>query len=139
MPAAGGDAVRITPDDGGIRDVPQESPDGQYVYYEKGWPAHISVWRLPIGGGEESIVLDSVHTFCGWTVGKQGIYFFAPPDAEGRSEIRLYRFATGEKIKMLTVDRNVSYRIAVSPDGRTILYGQYDQAGSDLMLVENFR
>jgi hypothetical protein len=28
---------------------------------------------------------------------------------------------------------------AVSPDRRTILYVQYDEAGSDLMLVENFR
>ena len=27
--------------------------------------------------------------------------------------------------------------VAVSPAGRTILYGQIDEAGSDLMLVEN--
>jgi hypothetical protein len=29
--------------------------------------------------------------------------------------------------------------LAVSPDGRWILYTQFDQAGSELMLVENFR
>jgi hypothetical protein len=28
--------------------------------------------------------------------------------------------------------------IAVSPDERTLLYGQDDEWGSDLMLVENF-
>ncbi len=139
MPATGGDAVQITPDDGETRDIPQESPDGRYVYYEKGWPARCSVWRLPVGGGEESKVLDSVHNAGGWTVGREGIYFITTPDAEGRSEIRFYKLATGEKIKILTIDRNVYYRIAVSPDERTILYAQYDQAGSDLMLVENFR
>jgi hypothetical protein len=31
------------------------------------------------------------------------------------------------------------FAIAVSPDGRTILYTQLDEAGSDLMRVENFR
>jgi hypothetical protein len=29
--------------------------------------------------------------------------------------------------------------VAVSPDGRWILYTPFDQAGSELMLVENFR
>jgi Tol biopolymer transport system component len=138
IPAAGGNAVQITPD-GETRDVPQESIDGRHIYYLKGWPEHPSVWKAPVAGGEESIVLDSVHNFGGWTVGTKGIYFFTPPDAEGRSEIRLYNPATGETNKILTIDRSVFFWIAVSPDERTILYGQYDQAGSDLMLVENFR
>ena len=85
------------------------------------------------------MVVDSVHNAAGWTVGKAGIYFFTSPDAEGRSEIRLYRLAIGKTTRILTIDRNVGYRIAVSPDERTILYGQYDQSGSDLMLLENFR
>jgi Tol biopolymer transport system component len=29
--------------------------------------------------------------------------------------------------------------LSVSPDGRWILYTQVDQAGSDLILVDNFR
>jgi hypothetical protein len=32
-----------------------------------------------------------------------------------------------------------THQITVSPDGRTILYTQLDDAGSDLMLVVNFR
>ena len=136
MPATGGEAVQITRHGG---DVPQESPDGRFVYYEKGWPAQCSVWRVPAGGGEEVKVLDSTHRFAGWTVGKQGIYFFTPRDAKGRSDICLYRFATGQTSRILTIERDAYYRIAVSPDERTILYGQFDQAGSDLMLVENFR
>jgi Tol biopolymer transport system component len=136
MPATGGEAVQITRH---LGDAPQESPDGRFVYYEKGWPSHCSVWRVPAAGGEEVMVLDSTHPEAGWTVGKQGIYFFTPPDGQGRSDICLYKFATGKISKILTIERNVYYRIAVSPDERTILYGQYDQTGSDLMLVENFR
>jgi Tol biopolymer transport system component len=136
MPAKGGEAVQITRHGG---DVPQESPDGKFVYFEKGWPSQCSVWKVPAAGGEEVKVLDSTHRDAGWTVGEQGIYFFTPQDGQGRSDIRLYKFATGKISKILTIERDVYERIAVSPDERTILYGQYDQAGSDLMLVENFR
>jgi hypothetical protein len=97
------------------------------------------VWRVPAGGGEEVKVLDSTHLYAEWTVGKQGIYFFTPPNKQGRSDICLYKFATGKINKILTIERNLYYRIAISPDERTILYTQFDQAGSDLMLVENFR
>lgn len=84
-------------------------------------------------------VLEPTHAEAGWTVGKLGIYFFTPADAQGRSDLCLYKFATAKISKILTIERNVFYRIAVSPDERTILYTQYDQTGSDLMLVENFR
>jgi Tol biopolymer transport system component/DNA-binding winged helix-turn-helix (wHTH) protein len=140
VPANGGEAVHII---GGMgpeaEDVPQESSDGKFVYYEKGWPAHCSVWRVPVAGGEEAKVIDSTHTYAGWAVGKQGIYFFTPPDELGRSDICFYEFSTGKTNKIITIDREVGYRIAISPDERTILYRQLDQAGSDLMLVENFR
>ena len=136
MPAKGGEPVQITRHEG---DAPQESPDGRFVYYEKGWPSHCSVWKAPAAGGEEVKVLDSTHPYGGWTVGKQGIYFFTTPDGQGRSDICLYKFATGKIGKILTIERNVGYRIAVSPDDRAILYAQYDQEGSDIMLVENFR
>jgi Tol biopolymer transport system component/DNA-binding winged helix-turn-helix (wHTH) protein len=136
MPARGGDAVQITRQGG---EVPQESPDGRFVYYEKGWPEHCSVWRVPAAGGEGVKVLDSTECFAGWAVARQGIYFFGPADARGRSDLCLYRFATGKTTKLVMIEQNLNYRIAVSPDERTILYGQFDQAGSDLMLVENFR
>ncbi len=137
MPATGGEAIPITPD--GDRDVPKESPDGRFIYYQRGWPEQCSVWRMPVGGGEETMVLASVHRAGQWTVWEQGIYFFRPADEKGRSEICLYEFATGKIRKIQTIERPVSYSIATSPDGRTILYTQTDQSGSDLMLVENFR
>jgi Tol biopolymer transport system component len=55
-----------------------------------------------------------------------------------REELRVYNFATGESKSVLSIERSARYP-AVSPEGRTIIYEQTDQAGSDLMLVENFR
>jgi Tol biopolymer transport system component len=139
IPAAGGDAIQITQTDG---DKPLESPDGKYLYYVKGdrYPEQCSVWKIPAGGGEETRVLDSVHCDGFWDVGKQGIYYFTTPDEKGRSQICLYEFATGKTQKILVLDLRYPYAgVAVSPDGRTILYSLHDQGGSDLMLVENFR
>ena len=136
MPSSGGEAVQITRNSG---DMPQESPDGKYLYYMKGWPEAVSVWRASVDGNQEARVLDSVNNEGEWTVGKEGIYFFRTPDKMGHSDICFYEFATGQIRKVLTIQRPVNNHIAVSPDGRTILYPQLDEIGSVLMLVENFR
>jgi Tol biopolymer transport system component len=136
MPSRGGAAVQITRNGG---DVPKESPDGKFVYYSKGLPDPLSVWRIPVEGGEEMKLLDSVNPGTLWTVGPKGIYYFTSADDKGRSDLRLLEIATSKNRKLLTVERSVSYGLTVSPDGLTILYTQLDEAGSDLMLVENFR
>jgi Tol biopolymer transport system component len=138
MPAAGGAATQLTPN-GVDRDLPQQSPDGKFVYYMKGWPSDCTVWMMPVGGGEEVRVLDSVDLDGQWAVGAKGIYFVAAAGGEDRRDISLYVPATGKTRKTLTVDGVIGEYIAVSPDGRSILYPHFDQAGSDLMLVENFR
>jgi eukaryotic-like serine/threonine-protein kinase len=141
VPSAGGRAVQITP--GGVRrSGPQESPDGKFVYYMKYNAAHgayDSVWRMPVGGGEEIRVIDSVHPDGFYRVREAGIYFFTPVDERGRSDICLYEFATGKTKRILAIEGRSSYYIEASADARSILYSNYDQAGSDLMLIENFR
>jgi hypothetical protein len=136
MPSTGGEAVQITRNSG---DAPQESPDGKFVYYMKGWPKAVSVWRTAVDGNEEAKVLDAVHGEGHWTVGRDGIYFFRTPNKLGFSDICFYDFAAGQIKKLLTVQHPVQNRIAVSPDGRTLLYPQADGYSSVLMLVENFR
>jgi serine/threonine protein kinase len=136
MPAKGGEAVQITRNGG---DTPKESPDGKLIYYSKGWPRELSVWKIPVEGGQEFKVLDSVNLGGRWTVGQLGIYYFTLPDEQGHSDIRLYEFSTGKIAKIVTIERKPDWDISVSPDGRTILYSQVDAVASDLMLVENFR
>ena len=69
MPSNGGEAVQITRNSG---DVPQESPDGRFLYYMKGWPEAVSVWRASVDGNQEAKVLDSVHSEGQWAVGNEG-------------------------------------------------------------------
>ncbi len=136
MPSSGGDSVQITRNSG---DAPRESPDGRFLYYMKGWPDAVTVWRANLDGSEEAKVLEGLHSEAQWAVVKEGIYFFRLPDKAGHSDLSYYDFATGQTRKILAVQRPVDNHIAVSPDGRTILYPQFDSAGSVLMLVDNFR
>lgn len=136
MPSKGGEAVQFT-SQVGLGE--EESPDGRYIYYGKGWPVEISLWRIPVNGGEEIKVLDSVNPAGRWDIARDGVYFFTLPDKAGHSDIRLYEFSTAKVSKILTVERGVDEHIAVSPDSRWILYTHLDDAASDLMLVENYR
>jgi Tol biopolymer transport system component len=135
MPSSSGDAIQITRASG---DIPQESSDGRSLYFMKGWPDAVTVWKTSVDGGPETRVLDSVHNEGIFSVEKRGIYFFRTPDQQGRSDISLYDFATNRITKIATVSRSVNIHIAVSPNERTILYAEFDELGGNLMLVENF-
>jgi len=62
---------------------------------------------------------------------------------DGLTEVRFLDFETGETRFMteLPGDSIGSWFLSpsVSPDGRSIVYGQIDHLSADLMLVENFR
>ena len=47
MPSSGGEASQITHNSA---DMPQVSPDGKFLYYMKGWPETVTVWRASLDG-----------------------------------------------------------------------------------------
>ena len=123
---------------GGV--TPFESPDGKFVYYAKGRRL-AGLWKVPADGGEEAQVFDHPKPrYWGyWAVVDDGIYFTDPDE----KALNYLNFAT-RRVKTISRVENppfpgMSPGIAVSPDGRWLLYTQQDQRGADLMLVENFR
>ncbi|HEX4945550.1 MAG TPA: DPP IV N-terminal domain-containing protein, partial [Blastocatellia bacterium] len=71
MPAEGGQAVQITKQGGFFG---RESADGKFVYYLKGRGTP-GIWRVPVEGGEEVLVLAHHKAGLGraWTVVEKGI------------------------------------------------------------------
>jgi Tol biopolymer transport system component/serine/threonine protein kinase len=138
QPVQGGTAVQVTKTNGA--DEAFESLDGKFVYYAKSYTS--GIWKVPVAGGEETQVLDRGGRSV-WFLTGQGIYFFDLSDSTG-GFLKFYNFATGKVTlhrgfsKDTRVD-TASSALTVSPDGRWILYTQYDQSGSNLMLVENYR
>jgi len=143
-PAGGGEAVQVTKH-GGF--AAMESADGRFLFYTnskdqtpmKGVDLHsMTLWRIPVSGGEESRVLPSVVARAFAPV-NTGIYFIPDPGADGKHSIEFLSFATS-KVKMVaTIPRPPAVGFSVSPDEHQILYAQVDESSSDLMLVENFR
>jgi hypothetical protein len=68
---------------------------------------------------------------------QNGIYFTEPT---GR--ISYHRFATRTTTPIVTIaddPRLHNPSLALSPDGRWLLYSQIDRSSADIVLVENFR
>jgi hypothetical protein len=139
MPAAGGQAVQVT-SQGGVDCM--ESSDGQFLYYTRARNAP-GIWRRPVAGGEEMLVLD--HHGAGfwryWAVVKQGIYFATAQRPE-QPLIEFFSFATGRATTIAVLEKGLDRGmsgLALTPDGRRLIWSQVDQDSSDIMLMENFR
>ena len=137
MAADGGDAVQITIS-GGVH-FPAESPDGKAVFYHM-FRDPGEIWRIPVQGGEPVRIAGPTHRYpVGYTVTSQGISYGAPPHAGEERFIRFFSFSTSQNSPVVIAKRPLHCGMSVSPDSRYILFDQYDESGSDLMLVENFR
>jgi Tol biopolymer transport system component len=136
-PGRGGDALQVTK--GGGREA-FESLDGKLLFYSKYQKE--GIWSVPAEGGAEAQVLQKAGQSI-WAVARDGICFFDWKDAvhpvvefynfRDRRLTTLYEFSRGTLL-----DRG-GRAISISPDERWILYTQIDQAGSNLVLVENFQ
>jgi len=135
-PSDGGKAVQVTRQGG--REA-FESFDGQVVYYTRGFGIP-GIWKVPVAGGEEIRVLDeALQGF--WALIDKGIYF-VNPKVTPHPTIDFFDFATGRMKQVAAVEKELQLvypSLAVSPDGRWLLYVQVDSFESDIMMVENFR
>ena len=141
-PAEGGEPVQVTKDGGFLA---FESSDGKYVYYTKDRDVQLTpgIWRTPVEGGDETVVLDSFNAanWGDWAVVEDGIYFI-DCDAKRACAIQFFDFPTRRVTQLASLGQDVIFLngLAVSPDRRQILYTREDDTGGvDIWLVENFR
>jgi|SRR6266567_1236195 len=136
MPATGGEAIQVTRD-GGF--APLESTDGKFLYYLKSLN-DTAIWRIPIESGQATMVLEGLSEYRNLAVLESGLVFVPNRNT---SSLQFLSFATGKVAPLANFDRPIGVGpfngLAVSPDARSILYTQFEQAGNELMLVENFR
>ena len=134
MPVEGGPEVLVTKERGY---APIESPDGKFIYLIGESAEGTAILKAPAEGGEAQQVLDSFDH--GYAVVEDGIYFIPTRDPKSSDSIQFLNTNAGKIQRIASIEKPVANGLTVSPDRRWILYTQVDQAGSDLMLVENFR
>lgn len=133
MPATGGDPQPVTSKDG---IVPQESPDGRYLYYARG--DEDGLWRVPVAGGAEQQVLTqpSANYWGYWQVTPRGIVYL---DRTGPTPaLRLYNPDTKQTTLYATLRQSPPpyAGLTVSADGRLALMTGERDAGRHITLAE---
>ncbi len=137
-PAGGGPAAQVTRD-GGYEAFP--SPDGRFLFYCK---ANISkLWKQPIGGGEETVVLDEIRTGR-WGLVGDDLFWLAGRVVDRTATISVLHLSTGKREELYRFPKDTppfatGSAFAVSSDTRSFLISLVDRNDRDLKLVENFR
>jgi hypothetical protein len=138
MPAGGGPAVQIT-QKGGF--YVQESWDGRFLYCLG--ESEPTIWRVPMEGGEEKLVVRDSRDFAGWKLSRTGIYYATSHDLPMSGEEYAIRFLDLQSGRTETLFRSTGlvghWTLTVSPDEKWILYTEFPSTSSELMLVENFQ
>jgi Tol biopolymer transport system component/DNA-binding winged helix-turn-helix (wHTH) protein len=131
VPFQSGTPVQVTKN-GGIYAI--ESEDGRYLYYAK--PCRSGIWKMPLNGGEEELVLDQAVGWPNWALSTRGVYFLDRRKNEN-GRIEFFDFATHKRTLIGDVDKPTP-GLALSPDGRSLLYSRNEFEDYEIMLVKNF-
>jgi dipeptidyl aminopeptidase/acylaminoacyl peptidase len=136
MPAKGGPAERVTRTGG---DLSHEAVDGGTLFF-KSDALDSPLVGLPLTGGSERRIADCVPHW-GFDVARQGVYHLECAPGQPETSLRLFDPLTGQDrlLGKLETGHGLFLGMAVSPDGRTVLFTKWVAEGADLMMIENFR
>jgi Tol biopolymer transport system component len=149
MPAAGGEAVKVTNGPGGR---PIESADGRDLYYLDAPDLSGALWRVPLAGGAPVKVLDGVLTGGHFDVVERGIYYLErvsdntliskpvlPAGPGGQSRLQYFDFSTGRSTTVARDLGMVGFGLTASLDGRHVFFARADSVVDEVMVVDDFR
>lgn len=122
-----------------------EAPDG-YLYYGRSRTAP-AIWRLPVAGGTEEPVLDGMmrpRFWAHWALASEGIWFIHQREAlltdlPVPSMLRFFSLTERAVTRSINLHGNippVAPGLAVSPDGRYLLFNRLDESESDLLRID---
>ena len=131
--ADGGSPQPVTTGDG---IVPQESPDGKWLYYTRG--DEDGIWRVsPSGGSETEVLSQPAAGFWGyWQVTSRGIFYL--DRSQSSNEIRIFDPETKRTSLFAPLKQPPPpyAGITVAEEGKVVLITDQRNAGRHITLVE---
>ena len=112
-----------------------EAADG-YVYYAKTARSPTAVWRVPVGGGAETPVVDGLSYSLNFAIGRTGMYMLTRGRAVDDTGIEHVDPASGTRRRLAYLGKRWWFGVALSPDESALLYSVVETVSSDLMLVD---
>ena len=139
MPSEGGQPFQVTRHGG---TVPEETFDGRFLYYSKylqpAAASGITLWKMPIAGGEETLVTGSLVNYSTYAVAQTGVYFLATDPSGSGHLLQFSRYGDTAVRTIRKLGERADLGFAVSPDQRWALIDQDKQSTGDLMMFEQF-
>jgi Tol biopolymer transport system component/DNA-binding winged helix-turn-helix (wHTH) protein len=135
LSATGGAATRFTTQTSYLAQV-----HGDRVIFNVKHPQGVTLWTRSLNDGEESALegLPMIGYAEAWAVAPAGVYFTAR--TEGAPSLQFYAFETRAIHRVASLPKTPSpgggLGIAVSRDGRWLLYTRSGEAESDIMLMK---
>jgi dipeptidyl aminopeptidase/acylaminoacyl peptidase len=130
VPAAGAGQPQQVTQNGGVAAF----ETGETLFFTK--EGDRGLWQMPAAGGPESKVLENVEKR-NFVATADGIYFSQRTE-QGHS-FQFLNLATRQVRAFGSTPRTIGNGVTVSADGRWFAHGQQDHAGSDIVLVDNFK
>jgi hypothetical protein len=129
VPRGGGDPVRVSRSGGFFA---METPDATALFYTK-TAEHADLFRSEMDGSRERLVLRGV-TKRGFVIADDRIYYLHQ-DANTSVSLRAFMLRTGEDRLIAHLVEPLFLGLALSPDGRYLIYTPM-RIASNLMLAE---
>jgi Tol biopolymer transport system component/DNA-binding winged helix-turn-helix (wHTH) protein len=137
VPIEGGEPTQLTTKGGFAPRMP--SVDGR-IYYSRDQ----EIWSVSLAGGDErrltGVPLRPAEFVDSWGLSAAGVYFINPDPS--RPSIDFFAFASARIVRVVDMPGRPapwSGALALSPDGRRLVYSQLDGIASDILLLDNFR
>jgi Tol biopolymer transport system component len=137
IPSNGGTPQQITKN-GGYE--AQESIGGGRLYYTRKPTGDDGLWTVPLEGGAETQVAGIPNNLYrrNWDVASTGVVYVRQQD----DVVRFFDFATGKSVAVFPLEKVLpvyNRNLAISPDGRWILWSQVDVDSRDIGVINGFR
>lgn len=115
-----------------------ESWDGRQLFYTK--YSGPGIWTMPVDGGPETVVWrgPGPDYWSNWVPVRDGIYFLAP-NASAPGEIEFLHFNTKRVSHIARLAKPSFFGLSVAPDGRSLVYSQWERFEHNILVLTNFR
>jgi Tol biopolymer transport system component/tRNA A-37 threonylcarbamoyl transferase component Bud32 len=136
MPSGGGPAEQLTKNGG---HEAKESLAGGVLYYTKDPDGAGGLWTVPLEGGAETRVAGIPDLFRrNWDICLGGIVFIKQHD----DTVQFFDFQIRKAVPVFTPEKALplfTRDLAISPDGRWILWSQVDVDTKDIGVLDHFQ